>query len=241
MLCLKSSVTRRHRRLQSWFLGRLNRESVIFQTTLKLAFGVFTGPSYGVILTGSRLGPKTHTKLHELIIKNKQNVKIAIFLIWTARQKVPVTRLGRRLQSWFLFRLVRKSLTFQTNQKSASKASTTPSYGLFLGGPKNNRGGPTGPPPSLNNFVKKVGFGQVPRRKTTVRSSRSSRSPTWAQQFLIFQCFLWVLEKRNKTQNTGWAKIRRGELAKYCTAIDKKTRMMVASYSWEGIANPYTN
>ena len=47
MLCLKPSVTRRHRRLQSWFWCRLNRESLIFQTTPQSAPEEFTSSSYG--------------------------------------------------------------------------------------------------------------------------------------------------------------------------------------------------
>ena len=75
MLCLKPSVTRRGRRLQSWFLDRLNRESVIFQTTHKTAFRVFTGPSYALILTGPRKVSKNHTKLHGFTIKNRKTWK----------------------------------------------------------------------------------------------------------------------------------------------------------------------
>ena len=51
MLCLKTSVTRRHRRLQSWFFGRLIRESLTFQTTPKSAPEAFMAPSYGFILS----------------------------------------------------------------------------------------------------------------------------------------------------------------------------------------------
>ena len=57
---LKSIVTRRHRRLQRWVLDRLIRESLTFQTTPKSAFEVLTGPSYALILTGSRLVSKEY-------------------------------------------------------------------------------------------------------------------------------------------------------------------------------------
>ena len=52
---------------------------------------------------------------------------------------VPVTRLGRCLESFVLFRRVRKSLTFQTIPKVASKSSLISSCGLFEGGPKEPR------------------------------------------------------------------------------------------------------
>ena len=41
-------------------MDRLIRESVIFQTTPKSAFGVLTGPSYALTLTGPRLVSKEY-------------------------------------------------------------------------------------------------------------------------------------------------------------------------------------
>ena len=47
---LKSSITRRGRRLRRWFLSRLNRESLLYQTTLQSASEALMAPSYGLIL-----------------------------------------------------------------------------------------------------------------------------------------------------------------------------------------------
>ena len=41
-------------------MDRLNRKSLIFQTTPKSEFGAFTEPSYALILTGSRLVSKEY-------------------------------------------------------------------------------------------------------------------------------------------------------------------------------------
>ena len=43
---LKTIITRRHRRLLNRFWCRLNRESLIFQTTQKSASEALTGPNY---------------------------------------------------------------------------------------------------------------------------------------------------------------------------------------------------
>ena len=83
MLCLKTSVTRRHRRLQSWFFGRLNRESLTFQTTPQSAPEEFTRSSYGPKLQNV----PNHAKKAQNAWKMHEKLKYNVFPGFQAQRK----------------------------------------------------------------------------------------------------------------------------------------------------------
>ena len=56
------SITRRHRRLQSWYFGRWILGSLIFRTTPKSAPEAFMAPSYGFTLSKHRKITKTKSQ-----------------------------------------------------------------------------------------------------------------------------------------------------------------------------------
>ena len=113
LACLKPSVTRHHRRPQSWFWCRLNRESLILKMRSKSAPEALTAPSYGHILktTGkSEIIISTTTRFRPI----KKNDKIKINLPANLLKK----NIVRRLQVTHGMRDLKMSQIIKINEKS---------------------------------------------------------------------------------------------------------------------------